>query len=145
MVTIDNLPDEVLLRILSYVQSMRDLAALAIQCRSFHRVCDMATRRQYRRIRLRSPGDLQLGFAMLLSILRRPRLGIYVRHIEINRPPLKRRSYEKGTHDVTMSLDEDDLERLRVAIRRAGFRGEEEDTVMNMLLQKQQADEPRRR
>jgi len=44
-----------------------------------------------------------------------------------------------------MSLDEDDLERLRVAIRRAGFRGEEEDTVMNMLLQKQQADEPRRR
>lgn len=68
---------------MTFLQSPRDIAALSQQCRSLHRLCDMPLRRKYRRVKLQSERDLKVAFDMLLSILRAPYLGSYVRHLRV--------------------------------------------------------------
>jgi len=100
------LPDELLLRILFYLQpSYADAAALS-QCRRLYSLCDMSNRRKYRRIRLRDASDLTSAFKMLCDIRKTPRLGDYVQYLELptnsdryifgslspNKIPLPRRS-----------------------------------------------------
>lgn len=77
------LPDELLLRILFYLRpSYADAAALS-QCRRLYSLCDMSNRRKYRRIRLRDASDLTSAFKMLCDIRKTPRLGYYVRYLEL--------------------------------------------------------------
>jgi hypothetical protein len=138
--SLQSLQDEALLRILSYLPSHTDAAALSLQCHRWHRLCDMSNRRKYRRVKLREPLDLAVAFSMLLSILKTPRYGDYVRHIELNRSP-SLESYHGPEQSCTdeplqRSLRPNDQVRLTTAIRRAGFDGPEaQEKVLTSLLQ----------
>jgi hypothetical protein len=131
------LPDEILLHILSYITSHADAAALSLQCHRWHRLCDMATRRKYRRVKLRETSDLAVAFKILCSILKTPRYGQYVRYIELNRSQshygIIIRSYTPKA--LQRSLPLKDQERLTAAIRRAGFPPPKEEKMLNILLQ----------
>jgi hypothetical protein len=72
---LQSLTDETLLQILSYLPSHTGVAALSLQCHSWHRLCDMSNRRRYRRVKLREPLDLAVAFRMLRSTLKNPRYG----------------------------------------------------------------------
>lgn len=136
--SLQSLPDEVLLHVLSYLTSHADAAALSLQCHRWYHLCDMATRRKYRRVKLQEPLDLAVAFKILQSILKRPRYGRYVRHIELNRSPSLFHRFVRSytVHTPQRSLRSKDQERLAAAIRRAGFESpQEQEKMLNILLQ----------
>lgn len=129
-----DLPLEIQQRVLFFLHSHRDFAALSVQCRSLHFLCDMPRRRKYRRIYItNSRQSFNRGFSMLMDILKRPSLGEHVRHIEYNvdcctwtvpNPQQPRRE-----------LSGQELQLLRAAVRRAGFVGDEGLRVLDLLLE----------
>ncbi|KAL4782589.1 hypothetical protein BJX76DRAFT_358746 [Aspergillus varians] len=91
---LERLPNELLLLIISEIQNYKNLACFSAQCHRLHALCDLPVRRKYRRIRIRRDGHLNPAFEVLLSILRKPRLATYVRHLEIDREPSESAAYE---------------------------------------------------
>lgn len=82
MTALHHLPDEILLEITSQLPSIKDLAALSAQCRRLNHLIDIANRSRFHRIRLRkSKVDT---VPLLMDILKQPKLGLYVRQLEIN-------------------------------------------------------------
>lgn len=136
MARFSQLPVEILLHIVNEVRSNRDLAAFSRSCRTVYNLSreEMPLRRKYRRIQLNSITDLERGFALLLAILRRPQLGHLVRHLELDRPPTSYRSYEIQNKDLK-TLEDGDFERLKIAVKNAGFTDEYGEKVLNMVLQ----------
>lgn len=65
---LQDLPDKLLSEVVTNIQSHRDVAAFSQLCRKFHGLCDLSTRRQYRRVRLQSDEDCDQALAMLLSM-----------------------------------------------------------------------------
>ena len=140
MPTLPDLPGEVLLRIISYVHSTSGLAALAMQCRCLHGLCDMTTRKQYYRIRLQGKADLQEGTELLLTILRHPIRGTYVRHLKFDQDVPYVTSYPESHYaEYEGPVAEDDVARVCAAVRRAGFSGREGRLVVNSILHYAQA------
>ncbi|KAE8379148.1 hypothetical protein BDV26DRAFT_291601 [Aspergillus bertholletiae] len=98
----------------------------------------MSARRKYRRIRLRDTADFAKAFDMLLSILRAPRLGLFVRNIKLEQSPELRYGFVKTykLYPAQRALELDDLHRLEEAIKRLGFESvETREKILNMLLQ----------
>ncbi|KAL3481780.1 hypothetical protein BJX99DRAFT_253304 [Aspergillus californicus] len=84
MATLTTLPLDIQYHILSYLLSLRDVAALSKQCKTLHDLCDMEMRHMYHTVKIEArTGSLDIAFHLLMSILRRPALGHYVRHIEV--------------------------------------------------------------
>jgi hypothetical protein len=98
--SLQSLPDEILLQILSYLPSRTDAAALSLQCHCWHQLCDMSNRHKYRRVKLRETFDLALALRMLRSILRRPQYREYVRYIELNRSPWLGNSFYVSSYEL---------------------------------------------
>ncbi|BAE56255.1 unnamed protein product [Aspergillus oryzae RIB40] len=74
MVLFTDLPIEIQHRILSFLHAHRDVAALSIQCRSLHALCDMPMRKKYRRLRIDSKDkSLNKAFATRKSSCFAPR------------------------------------------------------------------------
>ncbi|EED14782.1 conserved hypothetical protein [Talaromyces stipitatus ATCC 10500] len=85
-------------------------------------------------VRLRSEQDCDEAFQLLMSILRQPELGLYIRHIDILRDT-QFHGWYKPTPYQRFITEEDGL-LLRLAVRNAGWYGAEEELVLNMLLQR---------
>ena len=134
---IADLPSEIHHRILSYLICNRDVAALSIQCRALYLVCDMSTRKKFHRLRISTTKrSIDPAFELLLEILKKPTLGQYVRYIECYP-----RALEASTlfvlKDPQRKLSDDEVALLRAAVRRAGFTGDKEKLLLNMLMQKE--------
>lgn len=130
-----SLPLEIHHRILSYLLSNGDVAALSLQCRTLHAMCDMATRRRYHRVSVSEAEDsLDNAFELLMDILKRPTLGQYVRHVECCQPLSKHKDYEETNFERYLSNE--DMNLLREAVQMGGFTGSERDQVVNMLMQR---------
>lgn len=136
MAWFNRLPTEVLLLTISQVRSHRDFVAFSRTCRAIHSLTknELPLRQKHRRIRIKSPSDSDKAFDILLSILRRPQLGDYVRHIEYDRPPNSYHDYQIRTKDLK-ELSDEDYERLQTAVKNSGFTGEYAEKVINMILQ----------
>ncbi|KAF7181452.1 hypothetical protein CNMCM7691_000670 [Aspergillus felis] len=135
--SLHSLPDELLQEVINSL-SHRDAASLSLQSRRIYRLCEMSTRRKYRRVRLRNTSDFAKAFGMLLSILKTPRLGLYVCNIELVRSPSLRyevvESYQLRRAERVLELD--DLLRLEEAIIQLGFESvEKQEKILNILLQ----------
>ena len=135
--SIHSLSDEVLQGVINNL-SHRDVASLSLQSRRIHRLCEMSTRRKYRRVRLRNTSDCAKAFGMLLSILKTPRLGLYVCNIQLERSPTIKyevvESYQLRPAERVLDLD--DLLRLEEAIKQLGFKSvEKQEKILNILLQ----------
>lgn len=85
-------------------------------------------------IRLRSEQDCSEAFNLLLAILREPRLGNYIRHIDILRDTSFHGHFKPTP--VQHFISEQDEMRLRQAVRNCGWRDMDQELVLNMLLQK---------
>ncbi|OKP13605.1 hypothetical protein PENSUB_796 [Penicillium subrubescens] len=137
--SLQSLPEEILLRILSYLPFHADAAALSSQCHRWHQLCDMSNRRKYRRVKLRETLDLAVALRMLRSILKTPQYGEYVRYIELNRSPSLDYSFYVRSYEIKppqRSLRPKDRDRLTQAIKGAGFDSPEgQEKVLNVLLQ----------
>jgi hypothetical protein len=134
-----NLPLEIHKQIISYLISNRDVAALSIQCCALHSICDMATRKKYHRISVSSgEQSIDRAFDFLMEILKRPTLGLYVRHVECHEPLSWYTDYEETKPMRDLSSDEITL--IRGAVRKAGFVGLKEDRVVNMLMQRLESE-----
>lgn len=82
MITLTRLPIDTLHHIISFLPSNQDVAALSVQCRGLHPLCDMETRKKYHGIDIRlSDNSVEQAFNLLMDILKRPGLGRYVRHV----------------------------------------------------------------
>lgn len=128
---------EIIDRILSYLESIRDAAALSLSCHTLHPMCDIATRRKFHRICV-YPNDqsIERAFSLLVDILKRPRLGQYVRQIEYYwRPNCEVDYAEEENKRYLRDLSESELHLLRTAVQRAGFTGPKESRATNMLMQ----------
>ncbi|KXG50505.1 uncharacterized protein PGRI_069960 [Penicillium griseofulvum] len=129
-----SLPLEVHQRIISYLLSNRDVAALSAQCRTLHSMCDMATRKKYHRISVSSAEeDIDRSFELLMDILKRPNLGTYVRHVECCYATYRRICYKEAKSQ--RELSEEEMNLVRKAVRKGGFI-DQEDRVINMLMQR---------
>ncbi|KAJ5437526.1 hypothetical protein N7445_006070 [Penicillium cf. griseofulvum] len=129
-----SLPLEIHQRIISYLLSNRDVAALSVQCRTLHSMCDMATRKKYHRISVSSAEeDIDRSFDLLMDILKRPNLGTYVRHVECCNATYRRMGYKEAKFQ--RDLSEEEMNLVRKAVRKGGFTAREE-RVVNMLMQR---------
>lgn len=141
MVLFTDLPIEIQHRILSFLHAHRDVAALSIQCRSLHALYDMPMRKKYRRLRIDSKDkSLNKAFGMLMEILKRPRLGRYVRHIECSKGPTCYEDYTERTNSLR-DLSDQEKQLLRAAICKAGFTGSETGRILNMVMQTEAGEE----
>ncbi|KAJ5364792.1 uncharacterized protein N7496_010505 [Penicillium cataractarum] len=129
-----SMPPEIITRIVFYVPSIRDLAALSQSCRALHSLCDMKTRERFYRIRV-YPNDTSINetFGLLMEILRQRSLGHYVREIEQYWRPSSEISYVGKEEQRDLSAGEMNL--IRAAVQRAGFVGPQESAMINMLMQ----------
>lgn len=129
------LPLEIHCQIISYLLSNRDVAALSIQCRALHSMCDMPARKKYHQIII-SEGEsgVETAFEFLLEILKRPELALYVRHLENNTAVARNMDYKEAEPMRELSTEEMTL--IRKAVRIGGFIGAKEDGVVNMLMQR---------
>ncbi|OBU00032.2 hypothetical protein VE01_01715 [Pseudogymnoascus verrucosus] len=140
MPTLLDLPLEVLEVIISQVHSIRDIEALAVQCQRLYGLCNMATRKMYHRISLNGDCNLRKLTKLLLSILRKPILGTYVRDLEFC-ANLSEAEYTREKNGWIKDYDEDDEDeedaaRVYSATRKAGFSGTEERRVAEFILKK---------
>ncbi|KAJ5808007.1 hypothetical protein N7474_009276 [Penicillium riverlandense] len=131
-------PPETSHQIISYLDSSRDVAALSLACRALHSMCNMPMRKKFHLIRV-YPDDegIEQAFGLLMSILKQPSLGQYVREIRYYGRPTHSGDWEnvkKEQHPRDLSESEMDL--LKSYVRRAGFTGSNENSVLNMLVQK---------
>jgi hypothetical protein len=100
----------------------------------------MENRQNYRRLQLGVGNDLETEFQTLLFLIKNPEIAGYLRHLEVHGS----RSVSDGLDvdfntppDEPRELELDDLERLKAAIKRAGFtEGNEPQIVLHMLLQR---------
>jgi hypothetical protein len=130
-----SLPYEIHQRIISYLLSNRDVAALSIQCRTRHTICDMATRQKYHRIIVSSEEErIDNAFDLLMNILKCPTLGQYVRQVECWEATSRDSDYKEIKYQRDLSDEEMGL--LRKAVRKGGFTGPKEEPVVNMLMQR---------
>ncbi|KAJ5701387.1 hypothetical protein N7488_008935 [Penicillium malachiteum] len=129
-----SLSPEIYARVIFYVPSIRDLAALSQTCRALNSLCDMKMRERFYRIRV-YPNDTSINetFGLLMEILKRRSLGHYVCEIEQYWRPASEISYEKKEEQRDLSTEEMDL--IRAAVQRAGFIGPHESAMINMLMQ----------
>lgn len=133
--SLPDLPPELHQRILSYLLSNKDVAALSLQCRALSTVCDMATRKKFHYIRiLAGARSTDPAFELLLEILRNPSLGLYVRHIECHHRVLYS-EFKYKMREAQGEVDDADMALLRKAVRISGV-GISEDRLINMLLQR---------
>ncbi|KAL5342036.1 hypothetical protein BJX70DRAFT_395393 [Aspergillus crustosus] len=130
---LQGMPDDILLLIVSYVVNPKDITALSIQFRRVHPLCDLPIRRKYSRIRIRKDHHLDNAFKFLLSILRKPRLGLYVHRLEVDRQARNPWNYEMTNYERTISTD--DLANLKTAIA-AAFTKDEREPVLKLVMQK---------
>jgi len=97
-------------------------------------MCDMATRKKYRQISVSSGQEgIERAFNFLMEILKRPSLGLYVRHVECHKAVSWHTDYKETKPMRDLSTEEVDL--IRAAVRMGGFIGRKEDRVVNMLMQ----------
>ncbi|QQK45246.1 F-box domain protein [Penicillium digitatum] len=124
-----SLPLEIHQRVISYLLSNRDVAALSAQCRTLHSLCDMATRKKYHRVSVSSNDEdnIEISFALLMEILKRPSLGDYVRHIECRTATSRHLDYKQVNSQRDLSNEEMTL--VREAVKKGGFRNREHITV----------------
>ncbi|KAL3472053.1 hypothetical protein BJX99DRAFT_12492 [Aspergillus californicus] len=133
-----DLPVEIQQRIIFYLPSIKDLAALSTQCRALHSLCDMNQRRKYGQVRVSSDtGHLDASFDVLMDILRRPSVGYYVSHLEYRAKVPLGVDYCEKEHQRQITAS--DMQLLCRATGRAGFTGAQEKQVINMLLRRTDA------
>lgn len=109
------------------------------QTKCIHSTCHMAEGQRYRRLRLGLEDDLENAFQTLLLFIKNPALAGQLRHLEVhgsryiaygrdldfNIPP-----------EEPQQLGLDDLDRLKMAINKAGFtESNEPQRLLNILLQ----------
>ncbi|KAL3455979.1 hypothetical protein BJX64DRAFT_271426 [Aspergillus heterothallicus] len=135
MPSLTSLPRDVHQHIISYLLSVRDVASLSKTCKALHHMCDMELRHEYHSVKIEgNRGSLNIAYDLLIGILRRPVLGHYIRHVEVRAREPRRLAYKE--QEPQREIDEEELNLLRGAIRNAGFEGEEEGPMLNMLAQR---------
>ncbi|KAL4884938.1 hypothetical protein BJY04DRAFT_181004 [Aspergillus karnatakaensis] len=132
MAFLHEMPEDILRIIISYIHNPKDITALSIQFRRVHPLCDLPLRRKYRRIRIRNDHQSDKAFHILLSILRKPRLGLFVHRLEVDRQA--RWNYSFQMEEWQRSLSDTELTSLKDAISSA-FEPQETHYVLNLIMQ----------
>ncbi|KAJ5096992.1 hypothetical protein N7456_007713 [Penicillium angulare] len=96
----------------------------------------MKTRERFDRIRIH-PHDtsINMNFDLLMEILKRPRLGNYVREIQQYWRPIHNVAYVERQGQRGLKLSTNEMNLICAAVQRAGFSGPQESAVINMLMQ----------
>lgn len=96
--------------------------------------CEKADRGAYRKILINDdPDNLEYTFQLLMDIVKRPCLGQFVRRIEYVHRPSDGDDYPELPYQRNLSAD--DMRLLRRAVQNAGFQGDKEEKIINMLMQ----------
>ncbi|RAQ54054.1 hypothetical protein AFGD_005474 [Aspergillus flavus] len=100
-------------------------------------ICQLQSNDNFHKVRLRSPAEIKRGLQILFSILREPSLAGQLRELKLDRTPLlSHRGDPYEIRPTQIFLLPEDLQRLQLAVRNAGFEGQgEHERVINMLLQ----------
>ncbi|KAL3460409.1 hypothetical protein BJX64DRAFT_263043 [Aspergillus heterothallicus] len=129
------LPNELVKLISDNLESHRDAANMSRVCKRFYALADMSTRQKHSRVRLRETQQLQAAFNMLLLILRKPYLGTYLRHIELDLGPKNLNHHLWPPNPPSrITLKPQDLRSLAQAIARIGLQEPTEDRAMLEVL-----------
>jgi hypothetical protein len=133
-----DIPEEILLNIIDTVadEGIHYLHTLALTCKRCSVLCNIDERRSYHCIFIHSFLDCSAAFKKLLAILRKPRLGRYVRHLEVNMQSRLNVPFSILPSIWERNLPDEDVKLLRAAVRNAGFEGRHEQRVMQMLMQR---------
>lgn len=100
-------------------------------------ICQLQSNDNFHKVRLRSPAEINRGLQILFSILRKPSLAGQLRELKLDRTPLlSHRGDPYEIRPTQILLLPEDLQRLQLAVRNAGFEEQgEHERVINMLLQ----------
>ncbi|KAJ5605008.1 hypothetical protein N7510_010162 [Penicillium lagena] len=117
-------------------RSFSDRHATEISGSNFdHSSCEKADRETYRQILIDDDEhNLTYTFQLLMNIVRRPCLGHFVKRIKYVHRPNSGDDYPELPYQRDLCAD--DMRLLRRAVENAGFQGDKEDKIINMLMQK---------
>jgi hypothetical protein len=117
------------------IRSFSDCQAPELSGSDFGRSsCEKADREAYRKILINDEQDnLEYMFQLLMDIVKRPCLGHFVKRIEYVYRPSDADDYPELPYQRNLSAD--DMRLLRHAVQNAGFQGDKEEKVINMLMQ----------
>lgn len=135
---LQTLPGQLLLNVINKL-SVYDVIALSQQSRGIHALCDVKNRQKYHQMKFGREESLQdhkavlqAGLGTLLTILRNPSLGDYIRRVDL---------YGTGMIEFNENSNQDnllaseDIDRIKQAILRAGFQdAQERESILTMLL-----------
>ncbi|KAJ5389901.1 uncharacterized protein N7496_000969 [Penicillium cataractarum] len=118
----------------SVLRSLSDCHASELSGPSFGRSCEKADREAYRKIFINDDQhNLEHTFQLLMDIVKRPCLGHFVERIEYVLTPSDGGDYPELPYQRNLSAD--DMHLLRRAVQNAGFLGNKEERIINMLMQ----------
>ncbi|KAL4906992.1 hypothetical protein BDW74DRAFT_176588 [Aspergillus multicolor] len=99
----------------------------------FNNICDLKNRCKFHTINIPEFGELAPLY--LLEILRTRHLASYVHHLILNMQTEEEAPFHNRSPIWERDLPDGEVQRLRSAIHRAGFEGQEARGVLDMLLQ----------
>jgi hypothetical protein len=117
------------------LRSFSDCHASELSDSSFGRsACEKLDRGTHRNILVNDDQhNLEYTFQLLMDIVRRPCLGHFVKRIEYVCWPGEGDDYPELPYQRNLTAD--DMRLLRRAVQNAGFQGDKEEKIINMLMQ----------
>ncbi|OGM47957.1 hypothetical protein ABOM_002750 [Aspergillus bombycis] len=107
------------------------MASVSGQCAGVDHLGRAPTPEDLHRVYLRTVEGTDTVFNTLLSILRQPALGQYVRHVKLDRAVAY--PIEPPDLKTTREINEEDRKLLEGAVRQAGFEGKQHDMMMHIV------------
>lgn len=117
------------------LRSISDCHASELSDSNFGRsACEKVDRAAHRTIFVNDDQhNLEYTFQLLMDIVRRPCLGHFVKRIEYVCWPADGDDYPELPYQRNLAAD--DMRLLRRAVQNAGFQGDKEERIINMLMQ----------
>lgn len=116
------------------LRSFSDCHATGLSSSDVGQSCEKADDGAYRQILINDDQhNLEYTFQLLMNIVRRPCLGHFVKRIEYVYEPSTGDDYPELPYQRDLSAD--DMRLLRRAVENAGFQGDKEEKIINMLMQ----------
>ena len=141
MTNLDDLPYEIIDLIMFHLSSIKDYAALSLQCRRLHDIVDYKTRRRYHTISIRRPHDVEYALKRLWEILETPKHRSYIRVVKMKYEPWTIPPSEQlAKYPADYRMETEDLVGMRrgttiiTAVKNAGYEGKEADAVIRIVL-----------
>ncbi|CAG8887800.1 unnamed protein product [Penicillium egyptiacum] len=141
---LQNLPPEVLVRIVNNLPAVDDVVALSRQSRGLHSMNEVSNQQKYHKLQLgrerreqKFTDQLQAIQDMLLEMLADPSLADYLHHLVMHGSDMSPGAYGRSSEPIPQRpFSPENIDRLKQAIHKAGIQeNQDRESMLSSILQ----------